>query len=80
MSDNPKIYTKGEIYAGLTNAYKEPQEVTQIRGVIATLVDNLEELDHDSTVVRRLVAMSQSKLEEACMFGVKAFYMSQQEK
>jgi len=72
--------TKGEVYAGLNSDHLiEPLEVGQIRGVIATVIDNLDHLDHKTPYVARLVALAQTKFEEACMFAVKAYYMSQEQ-
>ena len=66
--------TKGEVYAGLRSNNPEPAEITQIRGVIATVIDNLDSMDSSSPNTKRLVALAQTKLEEACMFAVKAVY------
>jgi hypothetical protein len=69
------MISKGELYAGIRPDNKEPLEVEQVRGVIATLVDNLEAMDPWDIRVHRLMAMAQTKFEEGCMCAVKAIYL-----
>jgi len=75
--------TKGELFAGVRNdnvGLTEPNEVSQIRGVIATVIDNMERFKaNPHPDVERLVSAAQSKFEEACMLAVKAYYLSKEQ-
>jgi hypothetical protein len=70
--------SKGELYAGIRQDNQEIPEIVQLRGVTATLIDNLDQLDTQNPGVARLIAIAQSKYEEACMFAVKAIYTAVQ--
>jgi hypothetical protein len=70
--------SKGELYAGIRPDNQEMPEIVQLRGVTATLIDNLDQLHTQDPGVARLIAIAQSKYEEACMFAVKAIYTSVQ--
>jgi hypothetical protein len=58
----------------------ESSLITKIRADLADVIDTLEEqrTDKDLSQVsgekQRLISIAQTKLEEACMFAVKALY------
>jgi len=69
--------SKGEIYAGIRPATREVvTEIAQIRGVTASLIDNLDSLDFSNPFVERAATVAQAKYEEACMMAVKAYYLA----
>lgn len=70
--------TKGERYAGIRQDNQDIPEVMQIRGVVAAVIDNLDALATSNPHALRLVAMAQTKFEEACMLAVKAVYTAAQ--
>lgn len=59
---------------------KEPEHIRAVRLKVASLIDELELYRGDRNTApaspekQRLISISQSKLEEACMFAVKALY------
>lgn len=63
---------KGEYRVGMDFNPGENPEVTQIKGVVATLIDNLEFLRNGDDEIERLISIAQTKFEEGCMFAVKA--------
>lgn len=57
----------------------EPEHIRTVRLKVASLIDELEWYRWDnispaSQEKQRLISISQSKLEEACMFAIKALY------
>jgi len=70
--------TLGEERVAVNFNPSEIPEITQIKGVTASLIDSLEFLKQSgspdvSAEVNRCAAIAQTKYEEACMFAVKAF-------
>lgn len=53
------------------------QEVEQMKGVSATLIDNLQTRVDMGGERGRLARIAQDKFEEACMFAVKAITANQ---
>lgn len=72
--------TIGEIRCNVDNQKIESSLITKIRADLADVIDMLEEqrTDKDLSQVsgekQRLISIAQTKLEEACMFAVKALY------
>lgn len=72
--------TIGEIRCNIDNLKTEPNLVEDVRSDLAGIIDMLEEqrTDKDLSQVsgekQRLISIAQTKLEEACMFAVKALY------
>nr|DAU65283.1 MAG TPA: hypothetical protein [Caudoviricetes sp.] len=72
--------TIGEIRCNVDNQKIESSLITKIRADLADVIDTLEEqrTDKDLSQVsgekQRLISIAQTKLEEACMFAVKALY------
>lgn len=72
--------TIGEIRCNVNNQKIESSLITKIRADLADVIDTLEEqrTDKDLSQVsgekQRLISIAQTKLEEACMFAVKALY------
>lgn len=72
--------TIGEIRCNVDNQKIESSLITKIRADLANVIDTLEEqrTDKDLSQVsgekQRLISIAQTKLEEACMFAVKALY------
>lgn len=72
------MQTLGEKRCGMHR--DEPKEVLEARKKIAELIDGLEEKRGDKNTTpsseekQRLISIAQTKLEEACMFTVKALY------
>lgn len=72
------IQTLGEKRVGLKDGEREDVEIT--RRNLAEIIDHLESLRGDkntnpsSNNKQRLISLAQTKLEEACMFAVKAIY------
>ena len=64
--------TKGERRVALHFNPSGRDAVSQIKGVTATIIDNLEELGPVDAEVSRWISIAQTKYEEACMFAVKA--------
>lgn len=70
--------TLGKKRVGLKE--NEPEQVVSVRLKIAGIIDEMEYLRGDKNTVpasqerQRLVSLAQTKLEEACMFAVKAIY------
>ena len=70
--------TIGEIRCNVDNQKIESSLITKIRADLADVIDTLEEqrTDKDLSQVsgekQRLISIAQTKLEEACMFAVKA--------
>lgn len=55
----------------------EPDNITKLRAHYALLIDYMEKeknYDKASGEKKRLCSIAQEKLEEACMFAVKALY------
>lgn len=59
---------------------REPDQVVSVKLKIAGIIDELEYLRGDRNTApasgekQRLISLAQTKLEEACMFAVKAMY------
>nr|DAJ28560.1 MAG TPA: hypothetical protein [Caudoviricetes sp.]DAM45121.1 MAG TPA: hypothetical protein [Caudoviricetes sp.] len=72
--------TIGEIRCNVDNQKIESSLVEYVRSDLAGIIDMLEEqrTDKDLSQVsgekQRLISIAQTKLEEACMFAVKALY------
>ena len=72
--------TIGQKRCGLRNREMEPMIVETARKRIAEIIDGLEQQRGDrntspaSGEKQRLISLAQTKLEEACMFAVKAMY------
>ena len=72
--------TIGEIRCNIDNLKIEPNLVEDVRSDLAGIIDMLEEqrinkdLSQVSGEKQRLISIAQTKLEEACMFAVKALY------
>lgn len=73
--------TIGEIRCNVDNQKIESSLVEYVRSDLAGIIDMLEEqrTDKDLSQVsgekQRLISIAQTKLEEACMFAVKALYI-----
>jgi len=73
--------TIGEIRCNVDNQKIESSLVEYVRSDLADVIDTLEEqrTDKDLSQVsgekQRLISIAQTKLEEACMFAVKALYI-----
>lgn len=71
----------GEIRCNVGNQKIESSLVEYVRSDLAGIIDMLEEqrTDKDLSQVsgekQRLISIAQTKLEEACMFAVKALYI-----
>ncbi|MCO7355746.1 hypothetical protein NHN20_09510 [Riemerella anatipestifer] len=75
-----KEKTLGEKRAGI-NGSTEPYDVVKIRKATADIINYLETLrpkgthaEKMSSEKQRLISIAQTKLEEACMFAVKAIF------
>lgn len=72
--------TIGEIRCNIDNQKIESSLVENVRADLADIIDMLEEqrtnkdLSQVSGEKQRLISIAQTKLEEACMFAVKALY------
>lgn len=72
--------TIGEIRCNVDNQKIESSLVENVRADLADIIDMLEEqrtnkdLSQVSGEKQRLISIAQTKLEEACMFAVKALY------
>jgi hypothetical protein len=72
--------TIGEIRCNVGNQKIESSLVENVRADLADIIDMLEEqrtnkdLSQVSGEKQRLISIAQTKLEEACMFAVKALY------
>ena len=72
--------TIGEIRCNVDNQKIESSLVEYVRSDLAGIIDMLEEqrTDKDLSQVsgekQRLISIAQTKLEEACMFALKALY------
>lgn len=72
--------TIGEIRCNVDNQKIESSLIANIRVDLADVIDRLEEqrtnkdLSQVSGEKQRLISIAQTKLEEACMFAVKALY------
>ena len=72
--------TIGQKICGLRNREMEPMIVETTRKRIAEIIDGLEQQRGDKNTApasgekQRLISLAQTKLEEACMFAVKAMY------
>lgn len=72
--------TIGQKRCGLRNREMEPMIVETTRKRIAEIIDGLEQQRGDKNTTpasgekQRLISLAQTKLEEACMFAVKAMY------
>ena len=72
--------TIGQKRCGLRNREMEPMIVETTRKRIAEIIDGLEQQRGDKNTApasgekQRLISLAQTKLEEACMFSVKALY------
>ena len=72
--------TIGEIRCNVDNQKIESSLVENVRADLADIIDMLEEqrTNKDLSQVggekQRLISIAQTKLEEACMFAVKALY------
>ena len=72
--------TIGQKRCGLRNREIEPMIVETTRKRIAEIIDGLEQQRDDKNTTpasgekQRLISLAQTKLEEACMFAVKAMY------
>ena len=72
--------TIGQKRCGLRNREMEPMIVETARKRIAEIIDGLEQQRGDKNTApasgekQRLISLAQTKLEEACMFAVKALY------
>mgnify|MGYP007119945805 CR=1 FL=1 len=72
--------TIGQKRCGLRNREMEPMIVETARKRIAEIIDGLEQQRGDKNTApasgekQRLISLAQTKLEEACMFAVKAMY------
>ena len=72
--------TIGEIRCNVDNQKIESSLVENVRSDLADIIDMLEEqrtnkdLSQVSGEKQRLISIAQAKLEEACMFAVKALY------
>ena len=72
--------TIGEIRCNVDNQKIESSLVGNVRADLADIIDMLEEqrtnkdLSQVSGEKQRLISIAQTKLEEACMFAVKALY------
>lgn len=73
--------TIGEIRCNIDNQKIESSLVENVRADLADIIDMLEEqrtnkdLSQVSGEKQRLISIAQTKLEEACMFAVKALYI-----
>lgn len=73
--------TIGEIRCNVDNQKIESSLVENVRADLADIIDMLEEqrtnkdLSQVSGEKQRLISIAQTKLEEACMFAVKALYI-----
>lgn len=73
--------TIGEIRCNVDNQKIESSLVEYVRSDLAGIIDMLEEqrtnkdLSQVSGEKQRLISIAQTKLEEACMFAVKALYI-----
>lgn len=70
MSQKPKGETRVRIH--YPNRNEQHEDVHQTKGVIAALIDNLDTLIDGDNERSRCAAIAQTKLEEACMWSVKA--------
>lgn len=72
--------TIGEIRCNVDNQKIESSLVEYVRSDLAGIIDMLEKQRGDkntspaSREKQRLISLAQTKLEEACMFAVKALY------
>jgi hypothetical protein len=72
--------TIGQKRCGIRNREMEPMIVETTRKRIAEIIDGLEQQRGDKNTTpasgekQRLISLAQTKLEEACMFAVKAMY------
>lgn len=72
--------TIGEIRCNIDSLKTEPNLVEGVRSDLAGIIDMLEKQRGDkntspaSAEKQRLISIAQTKLEEACMFAVKALY------
>ena len=72
--------TIGEIRCNVDNQKIESSLVENVRADLADIIDMLEEqrtnkdLSQVSGEKQRLISIAQTKLEESCMFAVKALY------
>lgn len=72
--------TIGEIRCNVDNQKIESSLVENVRADLADIIDMLEEqrtnkdLSQVSGEKQRLISIAQTKLEEDCMFAVKALY------
>lgn len=73
--------TIGQKRCGLVDTKNiEPMIIETIRKRIAEIIDGLEQQRGDKNTSpasgekQRLISLAQTKLEEACMFAVKALY------
>lgn len=72
--------TIGEIRCNIDSLKTEPNLVEYIRSDLAGIIDMLEKqratknTSPASAEKQRLISIAQTKLEEACMFAVKASY------
>ena len=72
--------TIGQKRCGLRNREMEPMIVETARKRIAEIIDGLEQQRGDKNTApasgekQRLISLAQTKLEETCMFAVKAMY------
>lgn len=72
--------TIGEIRCNIDNLKIEPNLVEDVRSDLAGIIDMLEKQRGDKNTSpanaekQRLISIAQTKLEEACMFAVKALY------
>jgi hypothetical protein len=71
--------SKGDRRVGLKFNPLGLDEVSQIKGVTATIIDNLEDFQTTDPEIKRWVALAQTKYEEACMFAVKALTATEEE-
>lgn len=72
--------TIGKIRCSIDNLKTEPNLVEDVKSDLADIIDMLEKQRDDkntspaSAEKQRLISIAQTKLEEACMFAVKALY------
>lgn len=72
--------TIGEIRCNIDNQKIQSSLVENVRADLAGIIDMLEKQRGDkntspaSAEKQRLISIAQTKLEEACMFAVKAIY------
>lgn len=72
--------TIGEIRCNVDNQKIESSLVEYVRSDLAGIIDMLEKQRGDKNTApasaekQRLISIAQTKLEEACMFAVKALY------